>query len=298
MKKAVVTILLVLPFIMIIMISFAARIVSNYQFIGVERVCLVKNEKSCYVDTDNLKVNLNSTLDLEVRIYPEFATNKNVSYISSDENILMVDENGVVTGVNYGTATIKVISQDKRDIQTSIKISVQDDFVSSVELNEKQLTLNKKQTYQLTATINPYTSLNKSVVWSSSNSSVVSVDSNGFVRALSSGIATITVTSVDGNKSDTCVITVNQDVDFGFVDYEEGKSVYMVNESEIDLKDLLIYNSSLIDINDVTFEVAFGEYVSIEGSELVLKNNKLIRVVAKVRNTNYVTEILLKYIEN
>ena len=93
-------------------------------------------------------------------------------------------------------------------------------------------------------------------------------------------------------------ILKNQDVDFGFVDYEEGKSVYMVNESEIDLKDLLIYNNSLIDINDVTFEVAFGEYVSIEGSEIVLKNNKLIRVVAKVKDTNYVTEILLKYIKN
>jgi len=72
----------------------------------------------------------------------------------------------------------------------------------------------------------------------------------------------------------------------------------MVSSSEYNLKDILIYNSNLIDINDVTFEVAFGEYISIEGSEIVLKSNKLIRVIAKVENTNYITEILLKYVGN
>lgn len=297
MKKAVVTILLVLPFIMIIMISFAARIVSNYQFISVESICLSREENSCYKENDVLKVGLNGTLDLEVKVYPEFSTNKNVSYISSDESIIMVDENGVVTGKKYGNAIVRVISQDKREIQTKINISVQDDFVSSVELSENELTLNKKQTYQLSATINPYTSLNKSVIWSSSNANIASVDSNGFVRAISSGIAIITVTSVDGNKIDTCTITVNEDIDFGFVDYEEGKEVYIVNQSTIDLKDLLIYDSDLIDIDDVTFEVAFGQYESLEGGELALKNGKLIRIVAKVANTNYVTEILIKYVE-
>ncbi len=63
-------------------------------------------------------------------------------------------------------------------------------------------------TTQLTANVTPETALVKTVVWSSSNTAVASVDANGKVTARSVGTATITAATTDGVKSDTCVVTV------------------------------------------------------------------------------------------
>lgn len=80
--------------------------------------------------------------------------------------------------------------------------------VSSVKLNKSHLILDVGESINLTASIEPSNATNKSVTWISSNPNVAAVDSNGKVTALSSGFVTITVTTVDGNKTDTCIIAV------------------------------------------------------------------------------------------
>ena len=81
--------------------------------------------------------------------------------------------------------------------------------VTGVELNKSTLSLDEGDTYTLTATVAPADAANKAVTWTSSNSSVATVDSNGKVTAVSSGTATITVTTVDGGKTATCAVTVS-----------------------------------------------------------------------------------------
>ncbi len=80
--------------------------------------------------------------------------------------------------------------------------------VESVALNHTSYNLLINETVQLNATITPGTAANKSVTWSSNNNAVATVDENGLVTAKSSGSATITVTTVDGNKTATCTINV------------------------------------------------------------------------------------------
>ena len=80
--------------------------------------------------------------------------------------------------------------------------------VESVALNHTSYNLLVNETVQLSATITPGTAANKSVTWSSNNTAVATVDENGLVTAKSSGSATITVTTVDGNKTATCTINV------------------------------------------------------------------------------------------
>lgn len=81
--------------------------------------------------------------------------------------------------------------------------------VTSVYLNRSILSLSINTTYQLTANVLPSTALNKNVTWSSSDSSVASVDVNGLISTLKQGTTTITVTSEDGNHIATCNVTVN-----------------------------------------------------------------------------------------
>ena len=79
--------------------------------------------------------------------------------------------------------------------------------VASVVLDQASCSLLVGETVQLAATINPGTAANKTITWSSNNESVATVN-NGLVTAKSAGNATITVTTQDGNKTATCIISV------------------------------------------------------------------------------------------
>lgn len=81
--------------------------------------------------------------------------------------------------------------------------------VTGVTISQTSATLADGETLDLNATVAPSNASNKSVSWTSSNTSVATVNSSGLVTAQSAGSATITVTTADGNKTATCAITVS-----------------------------------------------------------------------------------------
>ncbi|KAA1247926.1 Ig-like domain-containing protein [Aquimarina sp. RZ0] len=80
--------------------------------------------------------------------------------------------------------------------------------VTGVSISDSNVILNVNQTRDLNATVTPSNAADKSVTWSSNNTSVARVNSSGLVTAVSQGSATITVTTKDGNKKATSRITV------------------------------------------------------------------------------------------
>ncbi|MDR2886472.1 MAG: Ig-like domain-containing protein [Bacteroidales bacterium] len=81
--------------------------------------------------------------------------------------------------------------------------------VSGVNLNQTSLTLEAGANATLTATVLPANAENKTVAWTSSNTSAVTVDNNGNLRAISAGTSDITVTTADGSKTAVCKVTVS-----------------------------------------------------------------------------------------
>ena len=79
--------------------------------------------------------------------------------------------------------------------------------VTGVSLDQHTATIQEEGTVQLTETVAPSNATNKTVTWSSNNTSVATV-SGGLVTGVSAGTATITVTTQDGGYTDTCVVTV------------------------------------------------------------------------------------------
>lgn len=79
--------------------------------------------------------------------------------------------------------------------------------VSSISLNMNDISLNVGKSETLTATIYPTNATNKNVLWTSSNTSVATVN-NGVITAVSAGTSIITVTTLDGNKTSSCTVTV------------------------------------------------------------------------------------------
>ena len=164
--------------------------------------------QSVGLNKTELALEVGKTGTLEAKVEPSDATNKNVTWSSSNPEVATVD-NGVVTAVSAGEAIITVTTEDGAKTATC-KVTVnapQTVPVTGVTLDKAELTLEKGSTGTLKATVEPQNATNNTVTWSSSNEEVATV-ANGTVTAVSAGEATITVTTEDGAKTATCKVTV------------------------------------------------------------------------------------------
>ncbi len=134
-------------------------------------------------------------------------TGKAVNWSSSNTSVATVDNSGKVTGVAVGTATITATSTTDASITASCAVIVQAVAVTGVSINPTSANLQIGGSTDLTATVLPANATDKSVSWSSSNTSVATIN-NGHVTAIAAGTATITVTTTDGGKTATCTVTV------------------------------------------------------------------------------------------
>ena len=146
---------------------------------------------------------------LVATILPENATNKKVTWKSSNAAVATVDATGKVTAVKAGEATITVTTEDGGKTATcKVTVSNKEVNVTGVTLNKATLTLIAGASETLTATVAPADATNQKVTWKSSNAAVATVDATGKVTAVKAGEATITVTTEDGAKTATCKVTV------------------------------------------------------------------------------------------
>ena len=160
---------------------------------------------SMSLNRQTMSLPIGSQEQLTHTILPANATNKSVSWSTSDASIATVS-NGTVRGVAAGSATIIVTTSDGGKTATCA-VTVNTVSVTGVSLNKTTANITVGGTETLTATVAPSNATNKSITWSTSNASIATV-SNGLVTGVSAGTANITVTTLDGNKTASCVVTV------------------------------------------------------------------------------------------
>jgi len=143
-------------------------------------------------------------------IEPSDASDKSVSWSSSNTEVATVNEGGLVTGVAEGTALITVTTNDGGFTdQCEIQVIKPVISVTGVEITacpDYELTVD--DTLQIEATLSPADADDPGVIWSSSNTSIANVDESGLVWAISAGTATISITTNDGSYTDECIVTV------------------------------------------------------------------------------------------
>jgi len=173
-------------------------------------VTLVPVQSISLSQTD-LRLEEGKTATLTATVLPENATNKNISWTSTNEAAAKV-ENGVVTAIKEGNASITVTAEDGNITATCNVTVVKKDQpapnpVESVSLDRSVIQLVIGETYQLHAQVLPENAENKTITWSSSASSVASV-SSGDIKGLTAGKSVITVTTADGNHTASCTVNV------------------------------------------------------------------------------------------
>lgn len=205
---------------------------------------------------------------LTATVEPDDATNKNVTWSSSNPSVATVD-NGVVTAVGEGTAVITVTTEDGGKTATcTVTVRIETTIpVEGVSLDTTTLYMTKTgQSAKITATVVPANATNKNVTWSSSNTDVATVD-NGIVTAVGNGEAIITVTTEDGGKTATCTVTVligdlngNGGVDIGDLaiaayyyntdssseNWSQAQIADVNNDGTVDILDLAIIARSIL----------------------------------------------------
>ncbi len=142
---------------------------------------------------------------LTAKVLPDDATDKTVTWTSSDENIVKVDQNGNITAVGVGEATV---TASAGDVSGACRITVKEPvvIVESVSISETSVTLKTGENTALSATVRPDNATDKTVTWSSEDTKIATVDQSGKVTAVAVG--TTTVTASAGNKFANCTVTV------------------------------------------------------------------------------------------
>lgn len=162
---------------------------------------------SVAVSDNSVSIISGSTKQLEADIYPNSAIS-NVSWTSTNPDVAEVNEYGMVVAKSEGTADI--VAKTINNLTSVSHVSVGDYSIKlkKIYLTTKYSFLQMGMTKQLYVAVEPKNASNPTITWSSSDPKVVSVDKNGFIKALSIGTAVITAKSSEGNYVDKCTIEV------------------------------------------------------------------------------------------
>lgn len=303
MKKIVIILLAVLPIFLIVVISFAGRVFSEVSHVNVEKVEFVDDTENPYSDDKVIYMSKGETLQLKIKIYPELATDKRVTYISNDLDICTVDESGIVSAVGnkLGIAVITVKTVEK-GMTDRIRINVTNKSVDYVRIIDSKGTdveyveMAAKDTIQLFNEVGPWSAENKKVKWTSSDPSIVQIDENvGRMYAIKPGTVVITVTTVEGGKTDTCVVTVNDQqakLSFNFdsnPDIRPSGNGYQTTLKEFNLKDYLIYDQNTVNPENIVIEVSSNASYNAETGILTVNESGLVTITAKLNDGSGVT---------
>ncbi len=191
-------------------------------------VVVIQPVKTLNLDLTETKIGIGSRVKVTAGILPEDATNKKLTWESSDKNIAQVSGNGDITGKGVGTATISCTAADGSGVSATVQVTVFKP-VQSLKLDKNKMTVSVgKKSDPIYVTVNPTDAEYVDVTWSSSDESIATVNEKGVVTGVSTGNVKITATSnepVTGNKppkSVVCQVQVIQPVEY--ISLREGKT--------------------------------------------------------------------------
>lgn len=226
-------------------------------------------------------ITIGDTFQFAAAVLPYDATNRNVIWASSDENILTVTADGLVTAVGVGTANLTITAEDQTNVENgtvtpaaltkTIAVKVEPIYVTSIQWAEEpasNMLVGDEQ--QLAVTLLPDNATDQSVTWSSSNTNVLTVTEDGIVTAVGKGNAYIyAIANVSKDASGSrCQLTTQI-----AVTYADPESI-VINEGnlEMELDEQLQLTVTILPANadqTVKWSSSNQRYVSISSTGIV-----------------------------
>lgn len=206
-----------------------------------------------------------------------------ITWTSADTSIATVDSTGKVTGVAEGTAKITGTLKNGKKVECSVTVKIIP--VEEIEVSEEILDMKKKETKTLSVSYKPTNATEvTNIIWSSSDETVVTVDSNGKVIALKEGTATITAKM--GNLTDTVEVTVTE-VALEGISLEENETTLKVGKAyKLSLK-----LNPIDATDDITYTyTSSDESIATVDNEGNITSKKEGTVIITVKASNGISE--------
>ena len=147
---------------------------------------------------------IGSITTLTAKVYPENATNQQITWTSDDSSIASIDDNGTITALQIGET---IITATCGNASATCKVTVTPVSPSSIELNIKDMILYVGQSETIQAIVRPANTTYPTVTWQSGDEKVATVTADGKVTGISEGVVTIIASC--GEVSAECTVTVN-----------------------------------------------------------------------------------------
>ena len=166
--------------------------------------------KSISLNKTEIELTEGTSFQLEATIDPENATDKNLTWTTSNKSVATVSENGLVSALKKGTASITVKTKDgKKSARCNVKVVAETIELESIALNKENISLTVGSTETLALSFTPENATHKEVTWSSSNEKIATVNQSGKITAKAAGETLISVETENGLKK-TCRVTVTE----------------------------------------------------------------------------------------
>ena len=168
------------------------------------------------INSDDFTVKVGNTKSLTYTISPSNATNKKVSWDTSNPSVAKVNSAGKVTGVGAGTAYITIKSVDGVSDKVKVVVTKRNPIkATKITLSPSSLTLNVGAKKTVTATVSPSNASIKTITWVSHNTNIAKVDSKGNVTGVGAGSTKISAYTTDGNVTASMNVTVKSNSSSG-----------------------------------------------------------------------------------
>ena len=249
---------------------------------NIDKEIEVINVNDIVVSESEIVLSEGEEKQLDVTVLPDNATNKKLSYQSSHDYIVSVN-NGVLTALKPGTATITVQSLASPFVYKTIDVTVTKKEVlpNAIDLQTSSIQLTEDDEYKINAAVLPENADNKTLKYIS-DSDCISVDNNGNVKALKEGHAIISVETVNGIKEFINVTVIKKDIPITSITLETHKVDLKVGE-EYELN-YTILPADTTDSKDINIIIEDETIVSYENNKLIAKKPGSTSITFKTVN--------------
>ncbi len=231
---------------------------------------------SIELSNNGLSMYVGDTKKLSATILPSNASNKSVTWSSSNSSVVTVDNNGNVVARNSGTALIKVIASNGVYASCNVTVSQKGSTpvptpstkpqIEKLVISNNKLSVKVGEIKKIEYRIEPSNGEIKSINWSSSNTSVATVDSNGNVTGKKNGSAEVTL-NINGNLIGKITINVNPKI----------TGINLKSSSSISLK---VGNTSQISVETIPSNSGVKITYSSNNNHVTVSNTGLIKAVS------------------
>lgn len=302
MKKIVVILLLILPFVLIYSISFTGKIMAKYTHVSVERIVLLDAQLEEYEEGTTIKLGKGEEYILRVKVLPELASNKDFTISILDKNVCEMDEEeGRIKALDYGTSEVVLTAKDNKATY-SFFIRVTDDDIQSIETDVTQLTLGIGKEGNIETRILPATTLqeNRNLIFTSDDPTIAKVNANGKVTGVAAGETWITIRS-DYKEDVFTKVKVIVSVDAVDVISFNVSGVYQTSQATLDLKSMTeITVENYTDLTyKVTSNVSNADVSRIGEGVVTFKKNGMYKIEVSVKYEGQThTALLMVFFKN